>query len=141
MAIVRDLIALVLAAGVAFLTFLIVSGGLSTVAELGVYVRTALWYVGPAIVVASIVLAPILFFLRRRGLLTFWTVLGLYAAFPIALSVELVIVYPSPDILRGVTVYLLSGVAAGLAYWAVEVLPSNPTMERDVRKTSARPSL
>jgi len=145
---IRELIALVLAAVVAFAMFLIVSGapdgfrrGPSSLAELQGYVMSGLWYVGPSVLLVSLVLSPVLFILRRRGLLNVWTTAGLYALYPVAILLMDFSVDSVSSSLTPAVVYLSSGLAAGVAYWAVAVLPSNPTIERDARKSSARPSL
>jgi hypothetical protein len=127
----RDLLALVLAAAAAYLAFLIASGGPSTLEEIGPYATTGLWYVGPSILIVSAVLAPIFIVLRRRGFLSFWVVLALYALYPLAISAGDLGTDFGASSVRAALVYLASGLAAGITYWAVAVLPSNPALNTD----------
>jgi hypothetical protein len=92
---------------------------------------TGLWYVGPSILVVSVVLAPMLIVLRRRGLLNIWGVIGLYALYPLAIAVEGLGFDLDASSLKAALVYLASGLAAGVAYWAVAILPSNPALNTD----------
>ena len=99
--------------------------GLIDRTELGSYVFWVVQSVAPIALLCCLAVSPVLMLMRRRGSLRSAWAVGLFAIVPVVVLAIEAVVQPSIDTLpplqvaMSVALYVVAGVAGGLAYWAV----------------------
>jgi hypothetical protein len=146
MATVREFTGLVIAALVGFAAFALAGSlttgfrnGPSSVEELrGLFVM-AYWFLGPLVLISTTIAAPVVLFLRRRQLLKVWAAIAVFTlssmvvtAVTLVVDAQSIVALLDDGLLwMVVTEHLLFGLAAGITYWAIAVLPSNNALLTD----------